>query len=188
MEKTERLFLGLHLYPLFQSQIKECADRLRQVYPEQKWVNLENVHFTIHFLGDVSAEKQRQVSLIARKVAAATLPFEIGLEGMGAFPSFNKPRIVWIGAAPFCRPHLEQLYQSVTRPLIQEGLPVEHETFTPHATLFRVRAENPIIWDETVFQFAASPLKPVSDLILFKSTLTIWGSEYIPVESYPFAG
>ncbi len=188
MEKSERLFLGLHLDPLFSEEISAHAKKLRELLPDQKWVNLRHFHFTIHFLGDSTSEQKEKIARIARDIASQTKSFGVALEGMGAFPSLNKPRVIWIGAAEVCRPSLLDFYTKVTKPLITEGFPVEHETFTPHATLFRVRADTPIIWDESVFQFAASPVKTVSELILFKSTLTNWGSEYVPVESYPFAG
>lgn len=183
---TERLFLGLHLDALFQTEIAVFAQQLRVLYPDQKWVNLRHFHFTIHFLGDTTAEQKQTAAELAREIAAATKPFLISLEGMGAFPSLTKPRVIWIGASKECRLALTGLYENVTKPFIAAGFPVEHETFTPHATLFRVRAETPIIWDKNVFQFPKTDLRQMHSLTLFKSVLQPHGSEYIPVETYPF--
>lgn len=188
MEKTERLFFGLNLDPLFQAEISVCAERLRRLYPEQKWVRFRHFHFTVHFLGDKTPEQKIKVQSIAAEIAQSTEPFNISLEDMGAFPSLNKPRVIWIGAAQECRVDLEHLYQKVTRPLIAEGFPVEHETFTPHATLFRVRADKLIQWDPEVFQFPKTSLRRVDRLTLFKSVLIDGASEYVPIETYPFAG
>ena len=186
METTERLFLGLHLDPLFQKEVAAFAEALRPLYPGHKWVRLRHFHFTIHFLGDTTAEQKEKIQAIARSVAENTKPFPVALEGMGAFPSLNKPRVIWIGAAEECKANLLDLYGKVTRPLISEGFPVEHETFTPHATLFRVRADSPIVWDERVFSFPKTSARCVDQLTLFKSESGESGSEYVPIETYPF--
>ncbi len=186
METSERLFLGLHLYPLFKAEIESVAAYLRPLYPQQKWVNLEHVHFTVHFLGDTTPDQKQKVTALAREIAAATQPFSLMLEKMGAFPKPANPRIVWLGAAAESVAILEELYQRVTAPFIQAGFPVEHDHFTPHATLFRVRRDFPIVWDESVFQFKKTKPQTITELMLFKSVLTPAGSEYIPVVSYPF--
>ncbi len=186
MEKMERLFLGLHLDPLFKEEITAHAKKLRELYPDQKWVNLRHFHFTIHFLGDSTPGQREKIARIAREIASQTKPFKVGLEGMGAFPSLNKPRVVWVGAAKKCLADLDDLYRKITIPLIAEGFPVEHESFTPHATLFRVRADKLIQWDPEFFQFPKTPLRRVDRLTLFKSTLTEWGSEYVPIDYYLF--
>ncbi|HCM42934.1 MAG TPA: RNA 2',3'-cyclic phosphodiesterase [Candidatus Omnitrophica bacterium] len=186
MEINERLFLGLHLDPLFKEEITAHAKKLRELYPNQKWVNLRHFHFTIHFLGDSSSEQREKIARIATEIASQAKPFDVALEGMGAFPNLNKPRVVWVGAAKVCLADLHDFYRKITVPLIAEGFPVEHESFTPHATLFRVRADSLIPWSPEVFQFPKTPLRMVNRLTLFKSTLTEWGAEYVPIEEYPF--
>ncbi len=186
MEKTERLFLGLHLDALFQKQVADFSKKLHVLYPDQKWVKLRHFHFTIHFLGDTTEEQKEKIRVIAKGVAADTKSFPIALEGMGAFPSLIKPRVIWIGAAEECKKSLFDLYTHVTLPLIAKGFPVEHETFTPHATLFRVRAEKPIVWDTNIFSFTKTEPRLISGLSLFKSILGTDGSEYQPIEAFPF--
>lgn len=187
MENTERLFLGLHLDALFQKEIAARAETLCAIYPDQKWVNLRHFHFTIHFLGDTASEKKEKVALMARDIASQIKPFPIALEGMGAFPSLQKPRVIWVGAAKSCREDLVELYDAVTRPLIEVGFPVEHATFTPHATLFRVRADSPIAWNEWIFSFPKTDVRYIGQLTLFKSVSSSDGPEYQPVEAYPFS-
>lgn len=187
MLQTERLFLGLNLDPLFHTDISVCAERLRQLYPEQKWVRFRHFHFTVHFLGDTTAKQKEKIQSIAKSIAQATQPFDVSLEGMGAFPNLNKPRVIWIGAAQECRLDLEEFYRKVTCPLIAEGFPVEHETFTPHTTLFRVRADNPIVWNEDVFSFSKTPFRTVKQLTLFKSVLSDQASEYVPIQDFLFS-
>ena len=184
--ESERLFLGLHLDPLFKQEIIPAAEKLGKIYPDHKWVNLLFFHFTIHFLGDTTPDQKQKVMALAREIASRQKPFQIALEGMGAFPSLNKPRVIWIGASSGCQKDLAELYESVTQPLIAEGFPVEHEKFTPHATLFRVRAESPILWDSRTFQFPQTQNKTIDRIILFKSILTPQGSEYQPCEEFSF--
>ncbi len=186
MEKTERLFLGLHLHPLFSVEINRTAQFLKNIHPDQKWVHLKYVHFTIHFLGDTTSAQKNKIMEVVSKVSTKTQPFEIALQGMGAFPSLKNPRVVWVGAAEECQKHLAELYKRITEPLIQESFSVEHEKFTPHATLFRVKRENPIKWDENIFQFPQTRFKTIDRFFLFKSVLTATGSEYHPCEEFIF--
>ncbi len=186
MQDTERLFLGLHLDPLFQEEITVCAKKLYPLYPAHKWVKLRHFHFTIHFLGDTTPQQKEKVIVLASEVASAVKPFSTALENMGAFPSLKKPRVIWVGASEDCQKDLAALYEKVTRPFIKEGFPVEHEKFTPHATLFRVRADQPINWDENIFQFPRTESKVIDRMMLFKSVLGPDGSEYQPVEEFIF--
>ncbi len=178
--------MGLHLDTLFHKEISAVAEKLRNLYPDQKWVKLHHFHFTIHFLGDTTAQQKEKIRTVVKAVAARTKSFPTALEGMGAFPSLSKPRVIWIGAAESCRNDLMKIYKSITRPLIAEGFPVEHEMFTPHATLFRVRAETPIVWEESIFNFTQTESKAVDRIMLFKSVLSPGGSEYQPIEEFPF--
>lgn len=188
MSTTERLFLGLNLDPLFQREISAAAEKLKVLFPDQKWVRFRFFHFTVHFLGDTTSDQKEKVISIARGIAKATKPFQIALEGMGAFPSLQKPRVIWIGAAEECRESLDCFYRKVTQPLVAEGFPVEHEEFTPHTTLFPARAEKPIIWDPKLFQFQKTSFEMMRDLTLFKSTPVSDGNEYQPCEVFPFEG
>ena len=186
MEQTARLFLGLHLYPHFKNEIDEAVERLRSLHPDQKWVNPEFIHFTVHFLGETSPEQKQKVMEFASQAAAATEPFKVALKDMGAFPSLKTPRVVWIGAAESCQEDLARLYKRITEPLIREGFPVEHEQFTPHATLFRVKRENPIEWNPAIFQFSQTTAKTIDRLFLFKSVQTSTAAEYHPCEEFIF--
>jgi len=182
----ERLFLGLHLDALFQSEVAQHAEKLRALYPDQKWVRLRHFHFTIHFLGDTTPDQKERVMLRAQEIVATVKPFPIALKNMGAFPSLKKPRVIWVGAADDCQSDLAELYKKVTQPFAAEGFPVEHEKFTPHATLFRVRADAPIIWDDSIFNFPQTQPKIIDRMMLFKSILGPDGSEYQPVEEFLF--
>lgn len=186
MENTERLFLGLHLDELFHAEISAAAEKLKLLFPSHKWVKFRHFHFTVHFLGDTTLTQKERVVKLARDIARATQPFQIALENMGAFPSLQKPRVIWIGAARECQESLALLYKNVTRPFISEGFPVEHEKFTPHATLFRVRAEAPIVWNEEIFSFPKTSSKKIGRMMLFKSILGPEGSEYQPIEEFSF--
>ncbi|MBS3052875.1 MAG: RNA 2',3'-cyclic phosphodiesterase [Candidatus Aenigmarchaeota archaeon] len=96
-------------------------------------VSKENLHFTLKFLGEVNEEVIEEVKSKARKIASSFSPFSIDINGMGAFPSLNYARVVWIGA--------KQLYalQKAVDDTLADIFGRE-ENIVPHLTLARVRS------------------------------------------------
>src|SRR3990167_7509397 len=77
--------------------IKETA-RLQSLIKKQKFVGklteLENLHLTLKFLGEISEDKLSQVKSLLKEVKFS--PFSAFLEYSGTFSRFNNPSIVWI--------------------------------------------------------------------------------------------
>lgn len=97
-------------------------------------------HLTLVFLGEVAQERVDPIAAALAPVAAQTAPFSVTLEGVGAFPGPDRPRVVWTGATEGSA-ELVQLANRTRDALAQEGDPTRRENvFTPHLTLFRVRS------------------------------------------------
>jgi RNA 2',3'-cyclic 3'-phosphodiesterase len=95
-------------------------------------------HLTLRFLGEVApARNDRLIGLLAA-VARRRPPFRIRFEGIGAFPSPARPRVVWVGVT-VGREAITSLAEEVRRALAPEVGP-ETAPFVPHLTLFRVRS------------------------------------------------
>ena len=60
-----------------------------------KPVELHNMHFTVHFLGEVSEEMVRKISDALNSIEFSA--FSITFAGIGAFPKPNSPRVIWVG-------------------------------------------------------------------------------------------
>jgi len=96
-------------------------------------------HLTLLFLGDVPPELPARIERPLRDAAAASAPFRLRLEGVGAFPYREAPRVVWVGAT-VGRVELEALAARVREAVARAGGPTSQEAFVAHMTLFRVRS------------------------------------------------
>jgi RNA 2',3'-cyclic 3'-phosphodiesterase len=95
-------------------------------------------HLTLRFLGDVAPERNAALAVALEGVARASRPFVLRLEGVGAFPTADRPRVVWIGVTTG-RTEIVELARAV-RGALAPLLGDADEAFVPHLTLFRVRS------------------------------------------------
>ncbi len=144
-------------------------------------------HLTLRFLGEVPEDRtQRLVELLA-PVGRAHPPFAMTLEGVGAFPSPDRPRVVWVGVSRG-RPELEELARAVRASLAPEFGP-DRETFVPHLTLFRVRgpSDRAAALDLLAGRRPAPPPRStrVREFVLKQSVLGREGAVHRTLASFP---
>jgi RNA 2',3'-cyclic 3'-phosphodiesterase len=133
-----RTFIAVEISPEIRSSALRLIERLRASQAKVKWIEAENLHFTLKFLGDVPAEQINDVCRAVEEAASPFTPFELVAKGCGAFPSPARPRTVWLGTEEGSEP-MELLVQAIERLLEPLGFAREHRRFTPHLTLGRVR-------------------------------------------------
>jgi 2'-5' RNA ligase len=97
-----------------------------------KLVEKENLHLTMHFLGEIDEAMKDKVINAMDKLSCRK--FEMSCEGVGAFPSNNYIRVIWVGAEA---PELKQIYDQLGTEFAQLGF--KQEQFSPHITLARVK-------------------------------------------------
>jgi 2'-5' RNA ligase len=106
-----------------------------------KWVEPENLHLTLLFLGEV---EDRTVPALCRAVAevcAGHGRFRMSIEGVGCFPNPRRPRIVWVGVGAG-KQELVTLHDALEPPLLDLGCyRREERQYTPHLTLGRLRGD-----------------------------------------------
>lgn len=146
-----------------------------------KGVEDENIHLTLRFIGEVP---EGYVSHISECVARAKefTKFQIRIEGVGAFPSVSRPRVLWVGITEgfdklrTIRSRLEECLRSYAEP--------DREEFVPHITVGRVKGsydstclKNVISsYENTLFGFSQ-----VSKVKLKRSILRPEGPVYMDV-------
>lgn len=133
-----RLFLAVPLPEQVKALVGAEIERLKREAWPVRWVQPESAHLTLHFLGEVDPERAELVRLALPGVVAAHAPFDLRTAAFGVFPSFRRPRVLWLGLhGPVHR--LETLQQDVVRSLRGLGFAAEEEPFHAHITLGRVR-------------------------------------------------
>lgn len=136
-----RLFFGVLLPPEVRQDVAALQERLAQSKTRVKWVEPENLHVTLRFLGELPAMVLRDLKLLGHKLAAESAPWELQLNGLGAFPKLRQPQVLWLGVGHGAEP-LTHLGRCLNQKL-EDGLIVARDpkAFHPHCTLGRVKQE-----------------------------------------------
>ena len=94
-----RAFIALSLPSSAQSSLASLQQSLAVSGADVTWVQPQNLHVTMKFLGEITDEQRQTIEALLRRVASGAAPFSLGLEGVGAFPSLAAPRVIWTGIA-----------------------------------------------------------------------------------------
>jgi len=188
-----RAFIAIELPLPIQNQLEQIVlDLQKSGSRHVKWVKPENIHLTLKFLGESRPDELDRLSAEIRPIIAITRPIELNVHGLGAFPNFKRPRVIWVGVqAP---PSLIRLQQALEDAAEKIGYPREERTFSPHLTLGRVNREaSPAELarlGETIAQKPVGTLgsMTVSQLVLFRSVLKPAGAIYTPLAHFPLNG
>lgn len=102
-----------------------------------KWVERENLHVTMRFLGEL--EGPRAASLqTSLEVPLGTPRFTLVLGGGGCFPAAGQPRVIWIGVATGAH-EARRVFAELDQRLSASNIPKEPRPYAPHLTVGRVR-------------------------------------------------
>jgi len=173
-----RLFTGLEIPP----DLADTLALLRGGLPGARWIDAENYHITLRFIGNIDDALAHEVALMLRQVRRPA--FELRLEGLTPFGG-RRPRAVVAAAEP--SPPLMELQAEQERLLRRIGLEPEGRRFMPHVTLARLRDSS----SRQVADYLAmrgnfrSRSFPVSQFVLFSSKASVGGGPYVVEASYP---
>lgn len=108
-----------------------------------KWVDPQNLHFTLLFLGEVDERDLLAVCNAVTEVTRRLPSFSVTVQGTGCFPNMRRPRILWVGLGQGLQ-EMVALHDALEKPLLELGCyRRENREHTPHITLGRVRGEGP---------------------------------------------
>ena len=91
-----RCFLAIELDSGIHSVIASLVDSMAPMAPGVKWVVPENLHLTLKFFADIDETSTWEIFKAVRSSIGDLPPFQIRLEGVGAFPADDRPRTVWL--------------------------------------------------------------------------------------------
>ncbi|ACK42736.1 MULTISPECIES: RNA 2',3'-cyclic phosphodiesterase [Dictyoglomus] len=179
----KRLFIAIEFEDSVKEHIYKFQKELKaSIIGDIKWVEKENFHLTIRFLGETPESLIEDVKSILEEVSNYVDPFYISLEGFGAFPSLKSPRVLWIGIEEGLE-ELEKIFDFIEKRLVKKGLKKEDKPFSPHLTLGRVKDKDIKILKESSF---SKQVVFVNSITLFESRLTSQGPIYTPIYKVSF--
>lgn len=131
--------LHTHLHSL-QSHLAEALKQTPDAANALRWISAENIHLTLRFLGDSSAEQIQQISVGLDELASKHAGFDLTLAGIGCFPNVRRPNIVWVGVGGQVR-ELTNLQRPIEQLALSAGFAAEDRPFSPHLTIGRARKD-----------------------------------------------
>jgi RNA 2',3'-cyclic 3'-phosphodiesterase len=155
---------------------------LRGGLPGARWIDVENYHITLRFIGDVDGRTADE--LVERLDRIDRPEFQIRLDGIGSFGS-RKPHSVWAGVTP--TPDMFALQGEIERICQRIGLPSDPRKFTPHVTLARLKSSRV---DDVVHYLSGrgnfqTSLFTASRFVLLSSRESVGGGPYLTEEIFP---
>lgn len=175
-----RAFLAFDIPAKVKKNLGTLIETLRPQSAGVKWVEPQNFHVTLKFFGNI--DEGKMLSGIEAKIqqeVAAQKTSRFLCEGIGAFPSFRNPRVIWAGLTGDVAGMID----------LTKRLGRLQRDFTPHLTLARIKGS---IRDKA-WLVALEKMPPkvygevvVDHLTLYKSTLTKQGPIYTALNEFPF--
>lgn len=181
-----RCFIAVDIDDCVRSEIADLQDQLRRAADlkksDAKWVDPENIHLTLKFLGEVKDQEISDVCRIVSEVAEKHRRFSVEIENIG---TFGRPaRVVWAGVND--AGDLADLQGDLDGRLGQTGWPQDRKRFSGHLTLCRVKnARAGKYMHQLVSSWDTVRLGSVSidSIYVYRSDLTKEGPIYTVVSS-----
>jgi 2'-5' RNA ligase len=138
-----RTFIAIDIGETIRSRAADLQDELAQAGTEVKWVEAENLHVTLLFLGEVDDREVPGVCRAVSETAAEHSAFSMTIERVGSFPNPRRPRILWVGVGEGAT-ELCALHDALEPPLLALGCyRREERKYAPHITIGRVKSDRP---------------------------------------------
>ncbi len=141
-----------------------------------KPVALENIHFTLLVLGEISEQISFKVQEALGSIKFAE--FDVEFQGIGAFPKVSQPRVIWVGTDEKGGEQLCNLASQVESVLSPLGFQSD-KPFRSHVTIFRIKNKVRNISDKLAnFNSEKFGIQRVSEIKFKQSVLTPEGPNY----------
>lgn len=131
-----RCFLCIEIKdPEIITKIIQFQEDLKPINAKIKFVETENLHFTLKFLGEIDESLIKDIYSVMKKLPFS--PFPMTLQNVGTFPP-SQPRVVWVGITEG-RNELATIISFLDQNLKSLGFKPEKREFSPHLTIGRVK-------------------------------------------------
>lgn len=196
-EEHLRLFIAVPVSEAVRERIAEAVSAAREAAPAGpagrgglRWVSTAGLHLTLKFLGSTDPGLLVSVGEAVAATAGEARPVELGLRGVGGFPSAGRPRVLWMGLV-HGREELARMAAGLDARLAPLGWPPETRPFRAHLTLARCDEPATARTALEALERAAGSLDlawTADRLVLFRSHLGRGPARYEPLLEAPLGG
>lgn len=182
-----RVFCAVELPEKVRARAAERITLLREKVGDVRasWERTEKMHITLKFLGEIESGLIASLSGCAERAARGIEPFELRIEGAGAFPPRGTPRVLWLGVIDAAG-GLASLHQALEDECGHAGFARSEKSFHPHLTIARLRhptGAHRLASLHQGLEFKSAPF-PVAGLIVLRSELGPRGSSYTEISRH----
>src|SRR5512143_1511341 len=119
-----RAFIAVELADETRRNVAALADEFGRLGADVKWVETENIHVTLKFLGQVEDADLRAVCRVMDESVAGLAPFDLDVAGTGSFPPGRRPRTIWVGLVDE-EQRLAEIHRRLEQGLVALNIPPE---------------------------------------------------------------
>jgi 2'-5' RNA ligase len=175
-----RLFVAIRPPEFVRLQLLDLMEGVRGA----RWADEDQLHLTLRFIGEVDRHSAEDIHAALSSVRHP--PFDLALNGLGAFDRRGAATVLWAGVAP--QEPLKALHKKVDQAIARTGLAPERRAYHPHITLARLGrgadAIQPLLESKGG---TVSERFRVGEFRLYESHLTAAGATHSLVERYPLS-
>lgn len=174
-----RTFIAIKIKP--EALLLQKITELKKELSEEpiKWVDTQNLHLTLKFLGETSEEQSVHIKNILAEFALLQRPVSFIPSGLGYFKSRGMPRVLFVDIKD--GEVLQHMAEGIENLLVPLGYKKEERPFNPHLTLARIKfLKNKKQFYHAVetHQYISSNTVTINEIIFFQSHLKPDGPEY----------
>ncbi|MBP3225884.1 MAG: RNA 2',3'-cyclic phosphodiesterase [Methanobrevibacter sp.] len=173
-----RAFLAIDLDDELKPKINKIIREFKQIDANIKYVDLQNLHFTLKFFGDIDTEGIDLISQKIENVIKDFNSFTIKIKGCGAFPNKNRIKVIWVGLDE--DEILKDLHDKLDKEFNSIGFDLDRK-FSSHLTIGRMKSakgKNKVKNTIETYNNIDIGTMEVNLITLKKSTLTPSGPIY----------
>jgi 2'-5' RNA ligase len=180
-----RAFVAINLDENIRKALVSVQEMLPKSIGKFKLVEMENLHLTVKFLGEVSDDRIGAIANSIRASITGFPAFDMEVGGLGTFPSPQNPRVFWAGVRN--DREVRELQRVVDHALAPLGF-TRDPRFHPHITLARFKSLVDRNWLSNFLQTHSNRSfgrMRVDRVDLMQSTLTSRGPIYTKLVEIP---
>lgn len=182
-----RLFVGVPPSDEAGRALDAYSRELRGPLPDAwRWVPLENLHYTVLFIGEVDDGDVEGVQAALRHAVRGLGPFEMSLGETGRFPPRGRARVLWVGAGSGAA-ELAEANARVAH-AVQDRVPRDDRPFSAHLTLARAKPAVGLAMEALPRIQPRPPSWKVGAIVLYRSRLMRPAPVYETVLRIPLPG
>ncbi|MBN2662094.1 MAG: RNA 2',3'-cyclic phosphodiesterase [Bacteroidales bacterium] len=135
-----KTFIGIKIEPSEELILE--FNNIKNYFSRNKisWVNPNNFHITLKYLGNTETEKIQQIHKILSEISIQFKKTQVIISEFGVFPKINNPKILWFGIKNFNK--ISILKSEIDKQIQRLGYLTENKYFNPHLTLGRTKFSN----------------------------------------------